>query len=360
MSVLAHKIAARSAFASLALAAVSVSGAANAFAAAPARPAAKTAAASTITVSEVTNSQVTVSPDGKTILADIQGLIYTMPAAGGTAKRLTQPFQEASHPDWSKVGDIVALQCYAGGTFHIWTMKPDGTGLKQVTSGHGDDREPRISPDGKTIIFASDRAFKTAENGASQGSYDIWTVPVAGGEPTQLTFSDADEFGPSWSPDGKKIAFVSGVGLTATTIQVMDASGGKPAEILKVGGANRVEAPSWSPDAKRLAYVEFEASDPRAVNTGLLKIVGADGKGAPKVAKSSDVYPFPAVWTSPTELVYSGSGHIVKMDVASGLESEVPFTAAIPFQPHGFKRKVRLRLGTGEAGEGHLRTGTIA
>src|SRR5947209_19683645 len=88
-------------------------------------------AAKTITVSEGTDMQVTVSPDHKTILADIQGLIFSIPFTGGPGKQLTQPMQEASHPDWSSKGDLVALQSYAGGTFHIWTMKPDGTALKQ-------------------------------------------------------------------------------------------------------------------------------------------------------------------------------------------------------------------------------------
>ncbi len=129
-------------------------------------------ASKAITVSEGTDMQVTVSPDRKTILADIQGLIFAIPFAGGAGHQLTQPLQEASHPDWSSKGDLVALQSYAGGTFHIWTMKPDGAGLKQVTTGHGDDREPRISPDGSTIAFSSDRAFK--------GSYDIWTVKTDG------------------------------------------------------------------------------------------------------------------------------------------------------------------------------------
>ncbi|AFL90357.1 periplasmic component of the Tol biopolymer transport system [Terriglobus roseus DSM 18391] len=325
----------KSSVASLALAAVSTAG----LHAAPVKPSSKSSAAS-ITIHEATNAQVTVSPDGKTILADFQGLIYSLPMSGGPAKRLTEVVQEASHPDWSKTGDIVALQCYAGGTFHIWTMKPDGTGMKQVTFGHGDDREPRISPDGKTIVFASDRAFKTGADGSSQGSYDIWTVSITGGEPTQLTKSDADEFGPSWSPDGMKIAFVSGTGITATSIHTIDVASGKQTELLKVGGANRVEAPSWSPDAKHLAYVEFEATDARTVNAGVLKIVGADGKGTPTVAKSTDVFPFPAVWLSPTQLVYTGSGHIVKMDISSGSESAISFTAAIPYQPHGFPHKV--------------------
>ncbi len=285
-----------------------------------------------ITVDEVTNSQVTVSPDGKTMLADIQGMIYTLPISGGKAKRLTDPLQEASHPDWSAKGDVVALQCYAGGTFHIWTMKPDGSGLKQITSGHGDDREPRISPDGQTVVFASDRAF--------EGSYDIWTVPVTGGEPRRITKAEADEFGPSWSPDGKKVVFVSGVGINATTIQSVDLQTGQQTELRKVSSPlNRFEAPSWSPDGKRLSYVEYEATDARTVNTGVLRMVNADGSGAPVSAKSEDTFPFPAIWLSPTELIYTANGHILRMDLNSRTETTVPFTADIPYQPHGFRHK---------------------
>lgn len=286
-----------------------------------------------ITVDEVTNAQVTVSPDGKTLLADIQGMIYSLPVSGGEAKRLTDPLQEASHPDWSAKGDLVALQCYAGGTFHIWTMKPDGSGLKQVTTGHGDDREPRISPDGQTIVFASDRAF--------EGSYDIWTVPVTGGAPTRITKAEADEFGPSWSPDGKKIAFVSGTGISATSIQTIDLASGTQTQLLKVSSPNnRLEAPSWSPDGKTLAYVEFEAADIRSVNTGFLRMVKGDGSGTPVSAASDDTFPFPAIWLSPAELIYTGNGRIVRMNVATKTETPIPFTAAIPYQPHGFKHKV--------------------
>ncbi|HEY2039908.1 MAG TPA: hypothetical protein VGG95_09610, partial [Edaphobacter sp.] len=180
----------------------------------------------TITVSEGTDMQVTVSPDRKTILADIQGLIYAIPFAGGPGKQLTQPLQEASHPDWSSKGALVALQSYAGGTFHIWTMKPDGTGLKQITTGHGDDREPRISPDGSTIVFSSDRAFK--------GSYDIWTVKTDGSDLKQITNSAADEYEPNWSPNGKRLAFISGSGIQGASLELVDLSSGQQSTILSV------------------------------------------------------------------------------------------------------------------------------
>ena len=322
----------RSVVTSLAVAAISVP-------VSIAAPVVKNLPMSSITVDEVTNGQAAVSPDGKTVLLDIQGLIYSMPMAGGKAKQLTQPLQEASHPDWSKSGDVVALQCYAGGTFHIWIMKPDGTGLKQITFGHGDDREPRVSPDGKMIVFASDRAFKTGPDGSSQGSYDLWTVPVAGGEPTQLTTSDEDEFGPSWSPDGKRIVFVSGTGISATAIKAFDVTTGKETVLRKATGMNRFEAPSWSPDGKHLAFVEFEASDLRTVNSGIQKVVTGDGSGPAVSTRSKDAFPFPAVWLSASEMLYTGSGHVLRATLG-GSEVTIPFTAAIPYQPHGFVHRV--------------------
>ena len=99
-----------------------------------------------VAVTEGTNMSATVSPDHKTIILDLQETLWSLPISGGKAKRLTDPLLEPSRPDWSPKGDLVAFQGYKGGTFHIWVMKPDGTGVRQLTNGHGDDREPRISP----------------------------------------------------------------------------------------------------------------------------------------------------------------------------------------------------------------------
>src|SRR6267154_485368 len=119
-----------------------------------------------VVVTEGTNVNVAISPDHKTLIMDLQETLWSLPIAGGTAKRLTDPFLEPARPDWSPKGDLVAFQSFKGGTFHIWLMKPDGTGVRQLTDGHGDDREPRFSPDGTRVAFSSDRAFR--------GNYDIW------------------------------------------------------------------------------------------------------------------------------------------------------------------------------------------
>ena len=141
-----------------------------------------------VTVTEGTNVNLALSPDHKTIIMDLQEALWSLPIAGGTAKRLTDPFLEPARPDWSPKGDLIAFQSFKTGTFHIWLMKPDGSGVRQLTEGHADDRDPRFSPDGKQVAFSSDRAFK--------GNYDIWVADVATGKLTQITSAPADEFDP--------------------------------------------------------------------------------------------------------------------------------------------------------------------
>jgi Tol biopolymer transport system component len=188
---------------------------------------------------EGTNIAATVSPDGKTVIMDLQNNLWSLPSHGGRAEKLTDDFLEPSRPHWSPTGELVAFQSFTTGTFHIWVMKPDGSGLHQLTDGHGDDREPRFSPDGKRIAFSSDRAFA--------GTYDIWVVDVATGALTQWTSGPADEFEPSWTPDGNEIVFVSGTGAVGTTIQAMDASGNARTLITAPTGF-RLNSPVMSPD----------------------------------------------------------------------------------------------------------------
>ena len=277
-----------------------------------------------ITVSEGTDMAVAVSPDGKTLMIDLQGMLYSLPATGGKAKQLTGPILEASHPEYSPDGSQVVLQSYQGGTFHIWVMRPDGTGLRQLTTGHGDDREPRFSPNGKTVAFSSDRAFK--------GSYDVWTVDVATGKLTQITSSNDEEYEPAWSPDGKQLAYVDGVysagepgvgGVQARTIAAVDLQTGKAHTLVSIGKtAGRFESPSWSKEGK-LAYVELLGSG-NFVDEAKLIVDGAVVSEANK-----DTFPFPAAWVSPTTLYYTANGKILKANLAAKTEVSIPFSADI-------------------------------
>lgn len=300
---------------------------------AQARHAASAGRPKTIAFSEGTDMAATVSPDHKTIIMDLQGLLYSMPFAGGKAKQISRPYDEDSHPVWSSKGSIIAIQSYAGGTFHIWTISPDGARRKQITTGHGDDREPSISPDGATIAFTSDRAFK--------GSYDIWTVNLATGTLKQITSSDADEFQPTWSPDGTSIAFISGAGIVGKSIESIDLASGKQHTIVSIDPATgRLEAPSFSPDGTKLSYIRYTGS---GVILRAAQFVVASTAGDHDIlyaGHGEDAFPFPATWLSKTELLYTGNGHLLCVDLATTSETPIPFTAMIQSARPIYPRKV--------------------
>jgi Tol biopolymer transport system component/imidazolonepropionase-like amidohydrolase len=272
-----------------------------------------------ITVSEGTNLGATVSPDRKSIILDLQTALWLLPFEGGTARRLTDPEFEASRPDYSPKGGLVAFQSFSGGTFHIWVMKPDGSARRAVTDGHGDDRDPRISPDGARIAFSSDRAMK--------GNYDIWTVEVATGKLTQWTSGDPDEYEPAWSPDGTEIAYVSGAGAIGRAILAAKADR-NPRVVVDAPEGSRVNAPSWSPDGKQIAYVQTTANKLRLM-IGDKQVGGAD-----------DVFPFPAVWLSVGQVLYTGNGKIWKTQIATNMTENVPFKATFAVNRAAYKRKI--------------------
>ena len=272
----------------------------------------------TVTVTEGTNIAATVSPDQSTIVADLQGSLWAIPFRGGAAKQLTDPLLEPARPDYSPKGDAITFQAYHGGTFHIWIMKPDGSGLRQVTDGHGDDREPRFAPDGTKIAFASDRAF--------QGSYDIWVIDVASGKLARWTSSPADEYEPACSADGSEIAFVSGAGANGTTIQAVNAAGVSRILMTAPAGAH-LNSPSWSPDGKRIAYTQFARGKSRLMISG------------ERAGEGDDVFPFPPTWLPGGHILYTGNGKIRVTTIDGGKTQDIPFSAEFTLNRPSYPRK---------------------
>jgi len=165
------------------------------------------------------------------------------------------------------------------GDWRIWTVRPDGSDLKQVTDGRKDehDVDPAWRPDGREILFSSTRGgtigvWKTAPDGASlaricDGDQADWspdgksivfrrggrlyTRELAGAKEMCITPADwPHPSGPSWSPDGKTIAFACRW-QGDNAIYLVDAGGGKPRTVYDKKGACE---PRWSPDGKRLLY----------------------------------------------------------------------------------------------------------
>lgn len=107
--------------------------------------------------------------------------------------------------------------------------------------------DPQVSPDGRWVAFT----VTTIDKAQNTRNTDIWLVPTAGGEPRQLTTHPAADARPRWSPDGRKLAFISTRDGTSQ-IWVMDVTGGEPERLTRFPtGASGV---LWSPDGRHLAF----------------------------------------------------------------------------------------------------------
>lgn len=108
---------------------------------------------------------------------------------------------------------------------------------------------PALSPDGSTVLYT----VTTYDLEEFRSHTEIWRVPVSGGDPQPfITSESGSNSGPSWSPDGRRIAFVSSRGGNGAQLYLMPASGGEARPITNVeGGAS---GPVWSPDGSRILF----------------------------------------------------------------------------------------------------------
>jgi TolB protein len=147
------------------------------------------------------------------------------------------------------------------GSFQIYTMNSDGSGLARLTSGSGVSIRPRWSPDGREIVFVSTR----------DGAADIFVMDADGGNQRNLTQHTAVDGFPDWSPDGRYIVFHSLRDEGSPEIFVMDRDGSSVRQITKHPSFN--VQPRWSPDGAQIAFVTDRAG------FGQVYVMNPDGSG---------------------------------------------------------------------------------
>ncbi len=199
--------------------------------------------------------------------------------------------------------------------FDIYTANRDGTGLRRLTNYNVYTAEGVLSPDGRRIVFTS----------LKDGDLDIYTMNVDGSDVRRLTRTPGYDGGPWWSPDGSKIVYrawhppdSAGLadyrGLLAQRmvrpsrmeLWVMNADGSEQRQITSLGGANF--GPSWTPDGRRIVFSSNHKS-PRSRNFELY-LVNLDGTGLEQITNHEEFDGFPMFSPDGRHIVWaSNRGH---------------------------------------------------
>lgn len=170
--------------------------------------------------------------------------IYSVNIDNSGLRRLTFSGSNNYNPAWSPGSGRIAFQSYRDGQAEIYVMNADGSNQTRLTYNDGFDGMPTWSPDGTKIAFASYR----------NGSYRIYVMNADGSGVTQLS-NQPYSANPTWSPDGTKIAYDADLdGDGWQELWVMDVTGGNQQMVYDPPGQMDAWARSWSPDNRQIHY----------------------------------------------------------------------------------------------------------
>src|SRR6266699_2145341 len=260
-----------------------------------------------MTAEGVSSSHSRWSPDGK-YLAFLssrnqdKGQVWLLNRLGGEAVRLTETVQGVNDFEWSKEKDkgkekpaakpktpppfvidrlqfkedIVGYLDHRRDHLYVFDVASKKTA--QLTSGDFDDSEPVWSPDGKSLAFTSNRSTPDPDRNYNT---DIWVVAAdntdKGAHLTQVTANPGSDRSPTWSPDGKWIAFVTETDVKAMIyathhLAIAPSTGGE-AKVLTLAFDRSVRRPHFSADGHSIYFI---ADDDGTQNLCRIAVTGGE------------------------------------------------------------------------------------
>jgi Tol biopolymer transport system component len=187
-------------------------------------------------------------------------LIYKLPSSGGEPELLTSKAPSYWHgvsPD----GNTIVYCAERNGNYDVYAMSSNGREERRLTTSDGLDDGPEYSPDGKYIYFNS---FRT-------GKMQIWRIGADGSSPEQMTFDDASNWFAHINPNNQQAVIISYLEDQAqqhpfgrvVKLRLLDLNNKNLKDLTEpfYGGQGTINVPSWSPDGKKFAYVLYSLID---------------------------------------------------------------------------------------------------
>ena len=193
------------------------------------------------------------SPDGRRIVfvstRDGDPEIYVVNADGTGPRRLTTTPGRDAHPFWSPDGTKIVFQSPRGdGHTRIFVMDADGSNQRPLTKNTGFCGVPVWSPDGRQIVF---QCTDDVERTATERPWQLFVMNADGSGMRQLLRTASNDQVPHWSPDGKRLVFHSNRS-GVDQLYTMDAGGGPATQVTTTAAAN--SSASWSRDGRHLIF----------------------------------------------------------------------------------------------------------
>jgi len=295
------------------------------------------------TVNEGTWMNLDLSPDGKTIVFDLLGDIYSIPAVGGEAKLLRGGLAFEVQPRFSPDGSKILFTSDVGGGDNIWYMKTDGSDAKPITNEDFRLLNNAVwSPGGEYIV-----ARKHFTSGRSLGAGELWMYHISGGKGIQLTKRKNDQQDlnePCFDPSGRYVYYSEDVypggsfqynkdpNSQIYVVKRYDLHTGDIETVLSGGGG--AVRPQASPDGKYLSFVKrvreksvlFLHDLESGIEWPLYDSLSKDQQEAWAIFGIYTGYS----WTpNSKEIVIWSHGKILRIDVTSGAVKNIPFQANV-------------------------------